>query len=164
LNLGQDLITDAQEREALAQLNLAAAQKAKSSTAYASARSFVQKGIELLAASYWQTQYELTLNLYIDAAENAYLNGDFDDLEEMSSLVLRSTKTILDKVKISEIQISALTTQGQILEAISVGRIALAQLGVELPSEPDEALAEKAVQNVPNDLRANRLRNWLTFL
>ena len=78
LNKGIELIDRLSERSALAQLNLEAGHKARSSTAYAAANIYLQTGIELLTPQCWQTQYELALNLYVAAAEIAYLNGDFD--------------------------------------------------------------------------------------
>ncbi len=148
LNLGQELMTQSNEREALAQLNLVAGGKAKSSTAYAAARVYLQTGIELLTVNCWQDQYKLTLSLYVAATEAAYLNADFDGMEQMAVQVLQSAQTILDKVKIYEIQIAAQTAQSKILEAIAVGRDALFQLGVELPTAPDEAKIGKALQTV----------------
>ncbi|MEG4218536.1 AAA family ATPase [Microcoleus sp. Pol14C6] len=163
LNLGIELITQPQEREDLAQMNLAAGQKARNSTAYSAARSFVQTGIELLAENCWQTQYELTLNLYVAASETAYLNADFDGIEEMADIVLRSAKTILDKVKIFQIQINALTTQGQILEAIAIGTNTLAQLGIELPYETDETLTRIALQNLANQLEGKQIEELVNL-
>ena len=157
LNQGEELITQHSEREALAQLNLKAAQKARSSTAYAAARVYVQTGIELLTANCWQTQYELTLNLYVAATEAAYLNADFDSMEQMAELVLQEAQSILDKVKIYQISIAAQTAQGKILEAIAVGRNVLGQLGVELPTEPDEALIGKALQALATQLQDRRI-------
>ncbi|MHC5822039.1 MAG: ATP-binding protein, partial [Nostoc sp.] len=130
LNRGQALINQQQEREALAKLNLKAGGKARSSTAYAAARIYLKTGIDLLEVDCWLLQYDLTLNLYVAASEASYLNGDFQGMRQMSALVLQNAQTILDKVKIYEIQIIALTGQGQMLEAIAVGREALAQLGV----------------------------------
>src|ERR671932_642708 len=163
LNLGRGLITQAEEREALARLNLAAGQKARNSTAYSAARSFVQIGIELLTPDCWQTQYELTLNLYVAGAETAYLNADFDGMEEIADVVLRSAKTILDKVKIFEIQINALTAQSQMLEAIAVGRNALTQLGVEFSSEPDEALIGKLLQSLADQLQGKQIEELINL-
>ncbi|MFW9263034.1 AAA family ATPase [Nostoc sp. CALU 546] len=148
LNLGQELITQSNEREALAQLNLLAGSKAKSSTAYTAARVYLQTGIELLTVNCWQDQYKLTLSLYVAATEAAYLNADFDGMEQIAAQVLQSAQTILDKVKIYEIQIAAQTAQSKILEAIAIGRDALFQLGVELPTAPDEAKIGKALQTV----------------
>ncbi|MEG3927167.1 AAA family ATPase [Microcoleus sp. D3_18a_C4] len=146
LNPGIELINQLSERSALAQLNLEAGRKARNSTAYAAANIYLQKGIELLTVNCWQTQYELTLNLYVAAAEIAYLNGDFDGMEQMAALVLQEAQTILDRVKIYEIQIAAQTAQSKVLETIAVAREALLQLGIELPAEPDEASIGKALQ------------------
>ncbi|MDB9509595.1 serine/threonine-protein kinase PknK, partial [Kamptonema animale CS-326] len=65
LNRGIELITQAEKRQALAQLNLKAGQKARNSTAYAAARVYLQTGIGLLEINCWQSQYELTLKLYV---------------------------------------------------------------------------------------------------
>ncbi|MHC5720912.1 MAG: hypothetical protein ACYTX0_55060, partial [Nostoc sp.] len=108
LNRGQALINQQQEREALAKLNLKAGGKARSSTAYTAARIYLQTGIDLLKVDCWLLQYDLTLNLYVAASEASYLNGDFQGMRQMSALVLQNAQTILDKVKIYEIQIIAL--------------------------------------------------------
>jgi predicted ATPase/signal transduction histidine kinase len=163
LNLGSGLITQAGERETLARMNLAAAQKARNSTAYSAARSFVKTALSLLAENCWQTQYELTLNLYVAAAETAYLNADFDGMEEMAAEVLQKAKTILDKVKIFEIQINALTTQSKVLEAITVGKNVLTQLGVEFSSEPDEALTDKALQTLAKQLEGKQISELVSL-
>ena len=105
LNQGIELINQLSEREALAQLNLEAGGKARNSTAYAAAIVYLQTGIELLTANCWQSQYELTLNLYVAAAEAAYLNADLEGMEQMAAQVLQNAQTILDKIKIYEIQI-----------------------------------------------------------
>ena len=157
LNRGQALINQPKEREALAQLNFKAGSKARNSTAYAVARMYLQTGIDLLEVDCWQSQYNLTLNLYIAVTEASYLNSDFEGMEQMAALVLQNAQTILDKVKISEIQISALTAQSQMLEAIAVGREALAQLGVELPTEVDEAKIGVALQNLNHQLSGRQL-------
>ncbi|MEG4575719.1 AAA family ATPase [Microcoleus sp. N3A4] len=157
LNRGIELITQPSDRLALAQLNLASGRKARSSTAYAAARVYLQTGIGLLEVNGWQSQYELTLNLYVATAEATYLNGDFDGMEQIAALVLQNAQTILDKVKIYEIQIAAQIAQGKALAAIAVARDALGQLGVELPAEPDEALIGKALQTLAAQLSGRRI-------
>ncbi|WP_445248867.1 trifunctional serine/threonine-protein kinase/ATP-binding protein/sensor histidine kinase [Microcoleus sp. OTE_8_concoct_300] len=152
LNRGIELIVQPSEREALAKLNLAAGCKARNSTAYTAARVYLQVGVELLRANCWQSQYELTLNLYVAAAEAAYLNADFDAMEQMAARVLQNAQTILDKIKIYEIQIVAQTAQSKTLEAIAVARDALWQLGVELPTEADEGKIGKALQSLADQL------------
>ncbi|MGB7895375.1 MAG: adenylate/guanylate cyclase domain-containing protein, partial [Microcoleus sp.] len=157
LNQGIELINQLSEREALAKLNLEAGGKARSSTAYAAAMTYLQTGIELLRANCWQSQHELTLSLYIAATEAAYLNGDIEGMEQMAAQGLQEAQTILDKVKIYEIQIVARTSQNKMLEAIAVGRNALLQLGVEFPTEPDEALISKALQILKRQLSGRQI-------
>ncbi|MEG4034420.1 AAA family ATPase [Microcoleus sp. S36b_A4] len=157
LNRGIELITQPSEREALAKLNLAAGCKARNSTAYMAARVYLHTGIDLLTANCWQRQYELTLNLYVAAAEAAYLNADFDGMEEIAVQVLQASQTILDKIKIYEIQIAAQTAQSKSLEAIAVARDALWQLGIELPTAPDEALISQALQTVASQLQGRTI-------
>ncbi|MEG3840306.1 AAA family ATPase [Microcoleus sp. herbarium14] len=157
LNVGKELITQPIDREALAQLNLEAGRKARSSTAYAAANIYLQTGIELLTPQCWQTQYQLTLNLYVVATEIAYLNGDFDGMELLAAQVLQKAQTILDRVKIYEIQIAAQTAQSKVLETIAVARYALLQLGIELPAEPDEALIGKALQALAGPLGGRKI-------
>ena len=153
LNLGIEAIAQPSKREALAQLNLEAGGKARSSTAYAAARAYLQTGIELLTADCWQSQYKLTLNLYIATTEVAYLNADLESMEEIAALVLQKAQAVLDKVKIYVIQIAAQTALGKMLEAVALARDILGQLGVTLPTEPDEALIGKALQTLASQLQ-----------
>ncbi|MEP6518259.1 trifunctional serine/threonine-protein kinase/ATP-binding protein/sensor histidine kinase [Microcoleus vaginatus] len=161
LNRGIELIAQPSEREALAKLNLAAGCKARNSTAYTAARVYLQTGIDLLTANCWQSQYELTLNLYVAAAEAAYLNAEFDSMEEIAAQVLQAAQTILDKIKIYEIQIVAQTAQSKTLEAIAVARDALWLLGVELPTEADEALIGKALQSLASQLSGRKIEELI---
>ncbi|MEH1852539.1 MAG: AAA family ATPase [Nostoc sp.] len=157
LNLGIELLTQPSDRQALAQLNLKAGVKARNSTAYVAARDYLQTGIKLLQTNCWQNQYELTLNLYVTAAEAAYLNGDLEGMEQQAALVLQQAETIFDKVKIYEIQIAVQAAQSQMLQAIAVGREALSQLGVDLPNTPDEAEIGKGLQDVASLLQGREI-------
>ena len=158
LNLGIELITQPSELEALAQLNLKAGSKARNSTAYAAARVYLQTGIELLTANCWLNQYELTLSLYVAAAEVAYLNADFDGMELLAALVLQQAQTIFDKVKIYEIQIAAQAAQSKMLSAIAIATAALLQLGVEFPTEPDEVKIGEALQDLASQLQGRQIQ------
>jgi predicted ATPase/signal transduction histidine kinase len=161
LNLARELIVDPIERVSLAQLNLVAGYKARSSTAYDAASSYLQIGVELLPSSCWETEYQLMLDLHVAAAGVAYLNGDLDGMEQTSQVAIRSAKTILDKVDIYRIQIAAMTANGKMLEAISIGRDALAQLGIELPMTPDEVITKKALQAIETQLEGRQIEDLL---
>src|SRR5258705_12079311 len=58
LNRGAPLITSDQEREQLAELNLIAGKRAKASTAYASALTYLGAGAALLTEDRWERRRE----------------------------------------------------------------------------------------------------------
>ncbi|AVH62116.1 trifunctional serine/threonine-protein kinase/ATP-binding protein/sensor histidine kinase [Nostoc sp. 'Peltigera membranacea cyanobiont' N6] len=157
LNRGRALLTQPSEQEALAQLNLKAGTKARSATAYTAARVYLQTGIELLQPDCWQNQYELTVNLYVAAAEASYLNGDIEGMEQLAAVVLPQAQTILDKVKIYEVKIAERTSQNQMLEAIAIGIEALAQLGVDMPTAADETKISSALQQIHEQLSGREI-------
>jgi predicted ATPase/signal transduction histidine kinase len=159
LNLAKELITDPSDRQRVVDLNFTAGKKARNSTAYAAANIYLQTGIELLTIDCWETQYQLTLDLHIAAAEAAYLDGNLEKMATIADVVLRSARTILDKVEIYRIQIAALTANGKMLEAISIGRDALCELGVEIPSIPDEAKVGMLLQTISQKLEGRQIED-----
>ena len=161
LNLAKDLITDPHDRQRIVDLNLNAGRKARNSTAYAAANIYFQTGLELLEIDCWETQYQLALDFHVAAAEVAYLEGNLEKMAQIADVVLRSARNILDKVEIYRIQIAALTANGKMLEAISIGRDTLAQLGVELPITPDRANTSQALQALTYQLEGIQVEDLL---
>ena len=138
LNFGKQLISTKTAKERLAKLNLQAGKKAKSSAAYQPAYNYLQTSRELLAKNSWQNNYELTLEIYVEAAETAYLKGDFEEMEKLIQSVLNEAKTVLEKVKIIEVKILALIAQGQLEPAIKTGLKFLRYLGEKIPQKPNK--------------------------
>ena len=135
-NWGKDIITDADERERLSRLNLDAGRKAKQSSAFKAALEYFETGILLLREDPWNEQYELTRNLYTEATEAAYLNGDFTTMDKYYPIVLKNTRDLLEKVKPYEIRILAYKAENKLLDAIRTGLELLKQLGEDFPSKP----------------------------
>lgn len=138
LNLGVELVTHQEEREQLIKLNLMAGQKAKLATAYAAAINYLRTGLQLLSADSWQSQYDLTLALHEEAAEAAYLNGDFAIMEQFAESVLNHAKTVPNKIKVYDVKIQAAGAKGNFKDAIRIGLQVLKLLGVILPEQPSE--------------------------
>ena len=138
LNLGVELVTYQDERDEIAKLNLTAGKKAKAATAYQAAVGYLNAGLKLLCGDSWQRQYHLTLSLYEEATEAAYLNGDFEQMEQLAEVVLNYSKTVLDKVKVYDSKILAAGAQGNLKESIKIGLQVLKLLGVSLPEEPSQ--------------------------
>ncbi|WP_334909118.1 PAS domain-containing protein [Nostoc sp.] len=138
LNQGFELVTDQLERNEVAKLNLMAGQKAKTAIAYSMAKKYLATARVLLAASSWQTNYELTLDLYIEITEVAYLCGEFEQVEYWVAIVVQEAKTILDIVKIYEVKIQTHMAQSQPLKAINTALQVLQQLRISFPKEPSK--------------------------
>ena len=136
LNIGASLIESQRERDNLAEFNLIAGRKAKISAAYQPAFNYFETGIKLLGETGWQRQYALTLALWIEQTETAYLKTDFEQMAQLGEMVLQHAKIPLDKVKIYEIQIQAAMAQNQLPKAIKAGLLALKLLGIHFPQHP----------------------------
>ncbi|NEP59880.1 MAG: AAA family ATPase, partial [Symploca sp. SIO2G7] len=152
LNKGQSLIDQQPERNNLAELNLQAGQKAKASAAYQSAFNYLMIGIELLGENTWQVKYELTLKLYQQASEAAYLIGKFDQMEQWVEKVLQQAQTLLDKVAVYEIQIQAYYSQNKPQEAVDMALEVLKLLGVVFPEQPNESDFMQSLQSTQSAL------------
>ena len=139
LNYGVDLINDTREQEQLAELNLIAGKKAKVSTAYNAAVNYLNTGLELLTANSWKTNYELTLAMYVEAAEVRYLIGEYEQMENLGEVVRQQAKSFLDKVPVYMAKIQAEFAQYKLLEGLDIATIILKDLGLELSPRSEEA-------------------------
>lgn len=139
LNVGITLITQPQAREELTELNLAAGRKSKTSTAYGAAITYLSTGISLLPENAWVSHYALMLALHDEIAEASYLNTDFAQMEQWTSLVLHHAQTLLDTIKVQQTRILGAKAQGQLLGSINIGLQVLQALGIEFPEQPTQA-------------------------
>ncbi|MEH2264519.1 trifunctional serine/threonine-protein kinase/ATP-binding protein/sensor histidine kinase [Nostoc sp.] len=146
LNIGIELIASQSDRDRLAQLNLLAGKKAKSSTAYQVAIEYLTAGIRLLRCDCWQSQYELALTLHELAADAAYLSGEYEQMEQLAQTAIQETKTPLDRVSIYETKIQAYTAKNDVLGAIAIARQGMSQFGVVFPETPTLQDIQQALQ------------------
>lgn len=139
LNQGIEILSDSEERETIASLNLKAGCKAREANAYGAAIAYFEAGILLLNANCWQNQYNLTLNLYQEAAKAAYLNAEIDRMEAWAEIIVKEAKSPLDRSELGKIKLDAYTNQGRNDEALAVGLEILSSLGIEFPQEVSRA-------------------------
>ncbi|MDY7013455.1 MAG: AAA-like domain-containing protein, partial [Cyanobacteriota bacterium] len=148
LDRGIALLSDSDEREKLARLNLQAGIKAREANAYSAALVYLDAGISLLEENRWQTQYELTLSLYQEATKAAYLNTENERMEELAEILAKEAKMPRDRLELGKIKLDAYTNQGRLAEALAVGLETLATLGIEFPPEPSQEDFATALANV----------------
>ncbi|KAF3883842.1 MULTISPECIES: ATP-binding sensor histidine kinase [Nostocales] len=135
LNLGVEAIELPHEREQLANLNLVAGLQAKSATAYEAALRYLSTGIMFLEPHSWQNQYDLTLNLYLAAAEAEYLNTNYEQADRQIETLLENVRDTLQKARVYEIKIQSLISQSQMQSALDIALEVLQMLGISLENE-----------------------------
>jgi diguanylate cyclase (GGDEF)-like protein len=165
MNLGIELL-EGQQRYELAQLNLIAARKAKASTAYQFALTYLQQGLNLLAIDIWERQYDTALTFYTEAVEVAYLCANLDEMDRLAAIVRERAKTIVDQIKVDAIAISACIAQNKMLEGIAIALKILKSLDVELPENPtheDIPIAYRQTQNLLQEKKPSELARLIAM-
>ncbi|MFC1848919.1 response regulator [candidate division CSSED10-310 bacterium] len=132
-NRGRDLISDRNELKTLVSLYLQAGLKAKSANAYKTAWQYLQRGVDLLPRDAWQSDYEVTLSLYSEMGEMAYLTGQFQRVDDLFDLISQNARTARDKVNIYDVKILIHTASHQPELALLLGIEVLNMLGVQMP-------------------------------
>ncbi|MBD2454159.1 AAA family ATPase [Nostoc sp. FACHB-87] len=134
LNKGIDIIIQASECYELAELNLLAGKKAKTSTAYKSAVKYLEVGIKLLSIDSWQNHYQLTFDLYRDCAECEYFNSNFAQAEKLYDIALQNTPDDIHKAEIYASLSTLRIVQGENLAAgFAAAQEGLRVLGITVP-------------------------------
>ena len=146
LNYGTALITEQQERDELAQLNLIACRRAKDATAYQAAREYVNTGLSLLGENGWAMQYEMSLAFHNLGAEIASLCGDFEEMERLIEIVILRASSLAEKANVYLTRIQSKVYSNKPTEAIAVAQYLLHKLVAfpETTTDKDiqQALAE----------------------
>ncbi|MEG4218799.1 AAA family ATPase [Microcoleus sp. Pol14C6] len=163
LNIGKSLIVHTAGQIELAQLNLKAAQKARAAIAYTAAFEYCTTGIDLLPEQRWQTHYNLTLALYEAATEAAYLSGNFERMKQLAAVITKCSTTLLDTVKVYEVQIQAAQAQHQFLEAVEIALKIVERLGITLPQQPSQSDIAKAFETTKSILAGRQPLDLMTL-
>ncbi|MGI0491660.1 trifunctional serine/threonine-protein kinase/ATP-binding protein/sensor histidine kinase [Alkalinema pantanalense CENA528] len=148
LNYGSLHLRDCAEQDTIVHLNLAAGQKARAATAYQAAHRYAQIGINLLGQDRWQYRHEQTLALHELAAEAAYLEGEFGQMEQWIEAVLTNTRIPREQATVYRIRIQAFVSQNNFTAAIATGRVALQQFNIHLPEQPTPDYIQQEFQSV----------------
>src|SRR5262249_24453165 len=143
LNRGATLITSRDERERLAELNLIAGERAKVSTAYASALKYFVTGAGLLGEDCWERRHEIAFRLELGRAECEFLTGQSAAAEErLAGLSARAANTV-ELATVACLRVDVYTTLDQSARAVDVCLDYLRHLGVEWSAHPTEEEVER---------------------
>jgi predicted ATPase/class 3 adenylate cyclase/tRNA A-37 threonylcarbamoyl transferase component Bud32 len=133
------LLETTAEKDEAVDVNLEAGRRARRSAAYAPALAYFEAALGFLDEASWTRRYERTLELHLEAAEAAFLTGDYARMDAFRGWVLAHVDSVLAKVRAHEVEIDALNAQNDLVGALKAGLGALRLLGVNLPEDPGKA-------------------------
>jgi PAS domain S-box-containing protein len=144
LNRGTALIMSSDEREQLAELNLIAGQRARATTAYASALTYLTAGAALLPEDSWQRRHELALALELRRAECEFLTGALAEAEQRLAALSNHAANAVERATVACLRLDLHTILGQGSRAIAIGLDCLRHFGIDWSPHPtkDEARRE----------------------
>jgi predicted ATPase/signal transduction histidine kinase/ActR/RegA family two-component response regulator len=135
LNLGHELMDDANEREQLVTLNLLAGEKAMAASAYGPALRYLTQATELMPQDAWQSDYERVFSAHLQRAECEYLVGDFARAEVLLKFTLNQSRSTLDRARVYAPWLLLYQISGRFSEGVKLGTQALALFDVVLPED-----------------------------
>jgi PAS domain S-box-containing protein len=151
-NRGAALLVDQDEKAQVAAINLRAGRKAKASTAYASACTYLSAGMTLLSREGWMSRYELAFSLWLERAECEYLNGNHDEAEELISELLARAESKIDKAAAYRLKIELHVLNSENPKGVESALECLRLFGIEMPAHPTRAQVDAEYEKVWNNL------------
>ena len=152
LNRGAALITSRDEREQLAELNLIAGKRAKASTAYASALTYLAAGAALLPEDCWERRHELTFALELHRAECEFLTGALAAAEQRLATLSARAATTVERATVACLRMDLYTTLDQSDRAVAVGLDYLRHLGIDWSPHPTEEEVRREYERIWSQL------------
>jgi len=144
LNLGAELLIDQAEREELAALNLLAGQRAKASTAYASALNYLAIGAELLADDSWTHRHGLNFALELNRAECEFLTGQLATADERLTALSDRAVTVSERASVACLLMDVYLLMDRSDGAVAVCLAYLRHVGINWAAQPsDEAVRQE---------------------
>jgi predicted ATPase/signal transduction histidine kinase/CheY-like chemotaxis protein len=157
LNLGQALIESPAERLSLAQLNLAAGRKAKTSAAYQAAFDYLDAALRQLPEHAWRQHLELSFAIHRELAECAYLTGRHAVADDLVRNAFEHAPSTSSQADLYTLRVLAAMVAGDSGRALQIGREGLALFESEWPLENLDAAIEREAANVIASLGNRRI-------
>ena len=161
LNRGAALITSQAEREELAELNLIAGKRAKVSTTYAAALTYLAAGEALLAEDCWERRHELAYSLEIIRAECEFLIGDRESTEQRLTVIFEHAADTVEQAAVACLRIDLYTALDQSNRAIATGLDFLQRLGIDCHPQPSKEEVRCEYERVRETLRSHPMDELL---
>jgi PAS domain S-box-containing protein len=160
-NRGAALITSRDEWEQLTELNLRAGERAKASTAYASALKYFIAGAALLADDCWERRHELAFALELHRAECEFLTGEPAAAAERLSVLSSRAANTVEQATVACLRVELYTTLDQSDRAVGVGLEYLRHLGIEWSPHPTQEEARREYERIWSQLASRAIEELI---
>src|SRR4029450_3946416 len=141
LNRGAPLITSREEREQLAELNLAAGKRAKGSSAYVSAMAYLTAGAAMLPEDAWGRRQELAFALELHPADCEVCMGALPAAEERLATLAPRAADRIQRCAVARRRVELYTMLGAGERAVTVTLECLGHVGIDWSPHPTEVEA-----------------------
>ncbi len=160
LNAAADLLSDPQERRALARLNLEASRRERGAAAFGAAWAHTQQGLALLHGDDpWTAAADLALELHLDGAEMAYLNGQHQAAETLAREAAVHARDSLDCIRAGQVRVQAAIARNDLDRASELAADTLRPLGIALPRRSDRLSLLVNLARTRRALRGRRVED-----
>jgi predicted ATPase/signal transduction histidine kinase len=136
---GAAAINDLAERDLVADLNLMAGKRAKTSGAYSSAQAYFAAGRAVQDEASWDRRYRLTLDLELQRAECEIVNGELVAAEERLAALSARATGLADQADVVCLAVLLYFTTGRSERAVEVSLDFLSRVGITWSARPTEA-------------------------
>jgi predicted ATPase len=118
----------------IAEVNLEAGHRAIASASFGQAVLYLQRGIQRLPTDHWETQYDLSLELFSCAAEAEYCTGDVVRMEEhCNAIIKQKDRPLPEKFRAYNILVDSMGNRNKLGEAMELILDVLETLDCKLP-------------------------------
>src|SRR5215813_9518109 len=161
LNRVSHLITSGEERERLADLNLIAARRAKTSAAYASALKYVVTAAGLFAEDLWERRHAVAFALELTRAECEFLTGALAETEQRLTALSARAATSVERASVACLRMDLYMTLDQAGRAVAVGLDYLRQLGIDWSPHPTEEEVRTEYKRIRSQLGSRAIEDLI---
>jgi predicted ATPase/signal transduction histidine kinase/CheY-like chemotaxis protein len=136
LNRGAGLITSRDELQRVAEFNLVAGRRAKTSTAYASALNYFAGGRALLTEDGWEHRYPLMFALEFHRAECEFLSSQLPAAEQRLAMLAGRAASLVDSAAVACLRLELYTTLDRSDRCVELCLEYLRRIGVQWSPHP----------------------------
>ena len=161
LNRGSQLIASGYERKRLAELNLLAGKRAKTSAAYAAALKYFAASRALLTEESWEDDYDLIFPIEFLSAECELLTADMLSVENRLSMLAQRARSSHDIAVVARLRLTLYTTLDQSDRAVEVCLQFLRGYGVDWVAHPSKEVVQREYDRIWSQIGARQIEQLI---